>query len=123
MNSPLRTSGPVRCPKLELADAGETEAQTPWGRASLGGQRLPKCWWEAHHLALPICTLAGGPPVARHLAAASKVLVGGPPPCLANLHACWWTACSPSPRGGFQSAGGRPTTLPCQSARLLVDRL
>lgn len=35
---------------------------------------FPKQWWEAHHLALPVCTLAGGPPMARHLAAASRGL-------------------------------------------------
>jgi len=84
MNSPLRTSAPVRCTKLEPESTGEGEPfvgsgvpQAPWGRSILaraGRDRLPKSWWEAHHLALPICTLAGGPPVARHLAAASRAL-------------------------------------------------
>merc|ERR1719183_3247667 len=80
MNSPLRPSVPVRCAaKLEPGE-NETVPDVPpsWGRSVLGvragTQLLPKCWWEAHHLALPICTLAGGPPVARHLAAASRAL-------------------------------------------------
>lgn len=84
MNSPLRPA-PPGCAKLNLDATGDSDlpdgsqaSQMPKSRSSLGvraaPQLLPKCWWEAHHLALPICTLAGGPPVARHLAAASKAL-------------------------------------------------
>merc|ERR1719487_162123 len=85
MNSPLRQSVPVRCAKLSPRDAGKSDptgglggTHAPNCRSAngvrAGQQRLPKCWWEAHHLALPICTMAGGPPVARHLAAASRAL-------------------------------------------------
>lgn len=77
MNSPLR---PPVCAKLVLSASGEKELPAlpeVWGRPPVvhgSSQQMPKCWWEAQHLALPICTLAGGPPVARHLAAASRAL-------------------------------------------------
>jgi len=82
LNSPQHAAVAVRCAKFELGSetdqADISTAPTSKGRskpgARAGTQLLPKCWWEAHHLALPICTLAGGPPVARHLAAASRAL-------------------------------------------------
>lgn len=84
MNSPVRTpAGLPRDPKPEAELGGDSETApeaqgVPCARSCLGlrvgAQRLPKCWWEAHHLALPICTLAGGPPAARHLAVASRAL-------------------------------------------------
>jgi len=61
----LAGAAPLRCQRLEPGGPiGHTRGQN----------RSPKLWWEAHHLALPVCTLAGGPPVARHLAATSRAL-------------------------------------------------
>lgn len=55
--------------------AGAKEPANDGGQA-FRGVPMPtfKLWWEAHHLVLPVCALAGGPPAARHIAAASKAL-------------------------------------------------
>lgn len=76
MHSPVRPASTGLRPLTDAANAGSGEegSSTAVKCTRPGQGRLPKLWWEAHHLALPVCTLAGGPPVARHLAAASRAL-------------------------------------------------
>lgn len=71
MHSPV---SPANKSMQSLEEAANQEDGPVAKCTRLGQERLPKLWWEAHHLALPVCTLAGGPPVARHLAAASRAL-------------------------------------------------
>lgn len=60
---PSPTAGGV---KPEAGDAAT-------GQRGQAGQGRPlKLWWEAQHLTVPVCTMAGGPPFARHLAATSR---------------------------------------------------
>uniref|UniRef100_A0A7S0AJY8 Uncharacterized protein n=1 Tax=Pyrodinium bahamense TaxID=73915 RepID=A0A7S0AJY8_9DINO len=69
--SPVRPVAPARCAELErFSDIDAKAVASPQRHQARG----LKPWWEAQHLAFPLCLFAGGPPAARHLAAVSRGL-------------------------------------------------
>lgn len=83
VTTPRFRMAPQSASGAALSDKQDQSPKLSWE----GGAQLqaPKLWWDARlaagargydslaqHLALPVCVLAGGPPVARHLGAACK---------------------------------------------------